>query len=176
MEERLSAQQIKTCADLQDYSLDYLVNQFGVMGQRLFELAQCIDNRPVNPERIRKSISVEETYLNDLPHLEACLAALPELITRLEVRMSRAGESLDMHTLFIKLKFNDFQQTTVERIHNKVDSYILNQLIQEGFSRKCRPVRLIGVGIKLKHPEKLHQSVQLSLFNGTSSFSPYASE
>ncbi len=61
MEEKLRALNIKTCADLQRYSIEYLLQKFGTMGQRLYELARGIDNRPVNPERIRKSISVEET-------------------------------------------------------------------------------------------------------------------
>ncbi|MBI2785180.1 MAG: DNA polymerase IV [Legionella longbeachae] len=164
MEEKLSAYNIKTCADLQQYSEEYLFNEFGIMGQRLYELARGIDNRPVNPERVRKSISVEETYLSDLPDVEACLAALPELITRLEARIRRAGEISGIHTLFIKLKFNDFQQTTVEQVLDKIDFPILCRLIEEGYLRKRLPVRLIGVGIKLKQ-EKVYEMRQLSLFD-----------
>ncbi|MDP3559131.1 MAG: DNA polymerase IV [Legionellaceae bacterium] len=163
MEERLSAINIKTCADLQQYSVDYLFNKFGSSGQRLYELARGIDNRPVNPDRIRKSISVEETYPKDLPNNQACLNALPELLTRLEERIQRAGEIFGIHTLFIKLKFSDFQQTTVERTSNQVNVEILHQLVQEGFSRKNMPVRLLGIGIKLKQKNDL-KSVQLSLF------------
>ncbi|MDR3442389.1 MAG: DNA polymerase IV [Legionella sp.] len=164
MEEKLSTFAIKTCGDLQQYSAEYLLNQFGSIGQRLYELARGVDNRPVNPERIRKSISVEETYLKDLPNIETCLAALPELMVRLEARIQRAGSTFDIHNLFVKLKFNDFQQTTVERVHDKVDLTILSQLIQEGFSRKNIPVRLLGVGIKLKQ-EEAHESIQLLLFD-----------
>lgn len=165
MEEKLGTYNIKTCADVQQYSLEYLFHEFGIMGARLYELARGIDNRPVNPERIRKSISVEETYLKDLPNLEACLGALPELITRLHSRIERAGEILGIHNLFVKLKFNDFQQTTVELVHHEVDSLVLCQLIKEGFSRKCLPVRLLGVGIKLKQQEKIYEMMQLSLFD-----------
>lgn len=165
MEEKLSTIAIKTCGDLQQYSAEYLLNQFGSIGQRLYELARGIDNRPVNPERIRKSISVEETYLKDLPDSEACLAALPELMVRLEARIQRAGDIFDVHNLFVKLKFNDFQQTTVERVHDKVDLTILSQLILEGFSRKSLPVRLLGIGIKLRQEEKLSESIQLPLFD-----------
>src|SRR3989338_8211558 len=117
MEEKLSTYNIETCADLQQYSVEYLHSKLGTMGLRLYELARGIDNRSVNPERIRKSISVEETFLNDLPNSEACLAALPELIARLEARIQRAGDIFGIHNLFVKLKFNDFQQTTVERVH-----------------------------------------------------------
>lgn len=163
MEEKLSAYNIKTCSDLQWYSQEYLYNEFGVMGQRLYELARGIDNRPVNPERIRKSISVEETYLSDLPDVDACFAALPELLSRLERRIQRAGDISGIHNLFVKLKFNDFQQTTVEQVHPEIDFSILCRLIEEGYLRKRLPVRLLGVGIKLKQ-EKIYEMRQLLLF------------
>ena len=75
---------------------------------------------------------MEETYLHDLPDVESCLAALPELITRLESRIRRAGEISGIHTLFVKLKFNDFQQTTVEQVHHQIDLPILYRLIEDG--------------------------------------------
>ena len=164
MEEKLTAYGINTCADLQQHSMDYLTHEFGIMGQRLYEFARGIDNRPVNPKRIRKSISVEETYLIDLPNSVSCLEALPELVERLESRIHRAGEIAGIQSLFVKLKFNDFQQTTAERVHDKIDLDTLNQLVQEGFSRKRMPVRLLGIGIKLKHDEK-SQLLQLPLFD-----------
>lgn len=164
MEEKLRALNIKTCADLQRYSIEYLLQKFGTMGQRLYELARGIDNRPVNPERIRKSISVEETYPKDLPNREACLAVLPDLMARLEARIQRAGKISGIHNLFVKLKFNDFQQTTIERVMDKLDLIVLRQLIQEGFARRGMPVRLLGIGIKLKQ-ENTYQSVQLPLLD-----------
>jgi len=87
MEEKLKIFGIETCADLQQHTRDSLLNKFGVIGQRLYELARGIDERPVTPDRIRKSISVEVTYLKDLPNTEACLAALPDLIERLKLRL-----------------------------------------------------------------------------------------
>lgn len=164
MEEKLGAYNIKNCADLQQYSEEYLFNEFGIMGQKLYELSRGIDNRPVNPERIRKSISVEETYLSDLPDVAACLVALPELVARLKARVQRAGKISGVHTLFVKLKFNDFQQTTVEQVLDRIDYPILCRLIEEGYSRKILPVRLLGVGIKLKQ-EKISEMKQLTLFD-----------
>ncbi|WP_454780704.1 DNA polymerase IV [Legionella sp. WA2022007384] len=164
MEKKLNSLNIKTCGDVQQHSVDYLFNEFGVMGQRLYDLARGVDERPVNPERIRKSISVEETYLQDLPDVEACFAALPELMARLEVRIQRIGKISGIHSLFVKLKFNDFQQTTVECIHDKIDLIILQRLIQEGFCRKYMPIRLLGIGIKLTQ-EKTTEMIQLPLFD-----------
>ncbi|KTD48356.1 DNA-damage inducible protein P [Legionella quateirensis] len=164
MEERLNALNIKTCIDLQHYSIEYLSKQFGTIGHRLYELARGIDNRPVNPDRNRKSISVEETYPTDLPDSKACIAALPELIKRLEARLHRAGITSGIHNLFVKLKFNTFQQTTVERVSHTIDLNILHQMIHEGFYRKDMPVRLLGIGIKLKQ-ESVHAPIQLQLID-----------
>lgn len=163
MEQKLSALNIRTCADLQQYSVDYLFNQFGIIGQRLYELARGIDNRPVNPVRVRKSISVEETYSRDLPNSTACLAVLPDLINRLDVRIKQAGGFTGIHSLFVKLKFNDFQKTTVERVYNELDFHLFSQLIREGFARRILPVRLLGIGIKLRQ-ESMDEMQQLSLF------------
>ena len=166
MEEKLHRLQVKTCADLHQHSLDYLIHEFGVMGTRLYELARGIDERPVNPRRIRKSISVEETYIRDLHDSNSCLAALPELISRLATRIQRAEAANTVHSLFVKLKFNNFQKTTVEQIHPQVDPDVFQQLIQQGFARKCLPVRLLGIGVRLRQQlPKADTKIQLSLLD-----------
>lgn len=162
MESKLHTLNIKTCADLQYYSLKYLSHQFGTMGKKLYELARGIDERPVNPQRMRKSISVEETFSKDLPDAEACITILPQLIARLEKRIQFLDKQFMPHQLFIKLKFKNFQHTTVERVNHKIDKDVLSQLIKEGFSRHRLPVRLLGIGIKLK-PEDTAHNTQLSL-------------
>lgn len=150
MEQRLLALGIQTCSDLQHYSHDALTSQFGSMGGRLYELARGIDFRPVSPDRARKSISVEETYPMDLLNVEACLMVLPALLTRLERRIERACDGVSIHAVFIKLKFSNFQQTTVERVYDSLEKDNFSQLIREGFDRHSLPVRLLGIGIKLK--------------------------
>jgi DNA polymerase-4 len=162
MDGKLNALGIKTCGELQQMPMERLACYFGVMGQRLYELARGIDERPVNPERIRKSISVEETYLQDLPNIEVCFAAIPQLLSRLESRIARAG-SPPIQTLFVKLKFNDFQQTTVEQVGDVLDLTILRQLAYEGYLRKQRPVRLLGLGVRLKLESNV-DAIQLPLF------------
>lgn len=162
MEERLHRLAITTCGELQQYSIDYLVSHFGIIGQRLYELARGIDERPVNPARVRKSISVEETYLHDLCDLESCWKALPGLVARLEGRLQRAGVSSAIHSLFVKVKFNNFQQTTVERLCSRLDLPLFSNLIHEGYLRNTLPVRLLGIGVRLKQAEQ-EECVQLSL-------------
>lgn len=164
MEEKLRSHAIQNCADLQRFSEEYLFKAFGIMGQRLYLLARGSDNRPVNPQRIRKSISVEETFEKDLASLDACFAVLPGLIARLERRILRAGPLSGIHALVVKLKFNDFNQTTVEQVYGTINADILCKLIQEGYFRKSLPVRLLGIGIKLKLQDN-HEMQQLTLFD-----------
>jgi DNA polymerase-4 len=57
------------CTDLRRLGLPVLVSHFGRFGQRLWELARGQDERPVRTRRVRKSVSVEHTYVEDLPDL-----------------------------------------------------------------------------------------------------------
>tara|TARA_Y100000588_G_scaffold367844_1_gene435038 strand:- start:669 stop:998 length:330 start_codon:yes stop_codon:yes gene_type:complete len=106
---------------------------------------------------------LKETYPKDLFSLDACIKALPGLLDRLELRMERTADIIGIQTLFVKMKFNDFTQTTVERTSNNIDFFLLQQLIQEGFHRTGLPVRLLGIGIKLQ-AVSLYPGKQLPLF------------
>lgn len=148
MASRLKNLGIQTCGELQQYSKIRLTQQFGSMGERLYDLSRGVDTRPVETTRIRKSVSVEETYVNDLKSLDACLAEAPALLTRLYERMQKASQSSPIHNVFVKLKFDDFQQTTVERLAHQVDIALVHALFKSGWERRARPVRLLGIGVR----------------------------
>lgn len=75
-----------------------------------------IDERPVQVERRRQSVSVEQTFDRDLPDLAACEAQLAELLAQLERRIARLEADYRPGKPFVKLKFHDFTQTTVEQV------------------------------------------------------------
>jgi DNA polymerase-4 len=104
---------IHRCSDLRRWEVVDLMRHFGRFGERLYALARGEDERPVSTDRSRKSISVEETYAQDLPDLAACLDKLPELMAKLQGRIARAGNP-PFKGLSVKLKFADFSQTTAE--------------------------------------------------------------
>ena len=64
--EKLHQHGIKTCADLQKISFKRLVDDYGKLGERLYEQCRGIDNREVNSHRARKSLSVERTFAKDI--------------------------------------------------------------------------------------------------------------
>ena len=51
-------------------------------------------------------------------------------------------------TAFVKVKFNDFQSTTVERAWQGADDAHFHELLQQGLERSGLRVRLIGAGVK----------------------------
>ncbi|MFU8803030.1 MAG: DNA polymerase IV [Bradymonadaceae bacterium] len=162
--ERMKRLRISTCKDLERCSLEDLVRHFGKFGYRLHDLSRGIDERPVRDERQPKSVSVENTYPRDLPHLEACVLALPELIKSLKKRLDRKEVGEAIRGIFVKVKFDDFQQTTLERTELREPS--LNNyaaLLEMAYARGERPVRLLGVGVRLEVDEEGVQQLELPL-------------
>lgn len=156
--QKLGAQ---TCADLRTWEPERLRHHFGKFGQRLSELCRGIDPRPVCPEQERKSVSVEETYNQDIPDLAGCLLRLPELLESLADRVERAGAGGQIHKLFTKIRFADFHQTTAECVATAQDAARFQGLLETAFQRGRQPVRLLGVGVRLG-PER--HGTQLGLF------------
>ncbi|WP_017777971.1 DNA polymerase IV [Paraburkholderia kururiensis] len=141
---------LTTCAQLREWPLVDLHRHFGVFGQRLYELARGIDERPVRADRERKSVSVETTYVSDLQTLDECAAELRRLTAQLDARIERAGAAAAVRKLFVKIRFADFQRTTVECVGEATHLPTLLALLEKGFARRNQPVRLLGVGVRLE--------------------------
>jgi DNA polymerase-4 len=140
------------CGDLQKTPLMQLRHWFGHRrAAELKELAHGIDLRPVEPSRERKSLTVEETFAQDLRTLDECLARLPALFADWEARMKRIDEVERISGLVIKVKFHDFTATTHERAYRgwpQIDEY--RELLRRAWARKALPVRLLGLGVRLE--------------------------
>ncbi|MFP5392581.1 MAG: DNA polymerase IV, partial [Gammaproteobacteria bacterium] len=154
----------ETCGDLRSWPMARLEQHFGSFGARLHDLCRGIDDRQVSTSRERKSVSTEETYTPDVPDLPSCLALLPELLEHLAGRIKRCGAEKMINKLFVKIKFADFQQTTVECVASSPQPALYRQLMETGWQRRAMPVRLLGVGVRLSDTEMVEQ---LSLFDDT---------
>ncbi|MEE4461040.1 DNA polymerase IV [Azotobacter chroococcum] len=147
--ERLERLGIRTCAELREWGRLTLVREFGSFGERLGQLAWGIDERPVEVDSRRQSLSVEHTYARDLPDLAACLERLPPLLEELDGRLARLDDSYRPDKPFVKMKFHDFTQTTLEQAGAGRDLDGYRRLLGAAFARGARPVRLLGVGVRL---------------------------
>jgi DNA polymerase-4 len=160
--DKLTRLGIATCSDLRQWDRRALAREFGTFGERLYNLARGEDNRTVQVDSRRQSVSVENTYERDLPNLEACLAQLPALLEELQTRMDRLDASYRPEKPFVKLKFHDFTQTTLEQAGAGFDAQSYARLLGAAFARGARPVRLLGVGARLT--DLRDRGEQLELF------------
>lgn len=150
-----------TCADLRGWSMLELQHHFGKFGASLYGLCRGIDRREVDPSSERKSVSVEETYATDLPDLGACRHELGALIDLLFKRVRRVGAERHIRKLFIKIRFDNFRRTTAECVSANIDMALCHTLLDTAWQRGRRPVRLLGVGVRLAEDE---DAQQLGLF------------
>ena len=162
--ERLSKAGIETCGDVQKHALTELHRRFGRFGIELYHLSRGQDDRPVQPSRERKSVSNERTYSEDITCFE-------ESVPKLQSLWEELCEDLEKHkdrqikSAFVKLKFNDFRHTTVER-QTAVPAWELYEaLLEEGWQRSdARHVRLLGAGVRFQSQEGLSEIEQLTFF------------
>lgn len=161
---RLAAIGVNTCADLRRFSVFELNRHFGQLGLRLFELCRGIDTREVSAARRRKSLSVEHTFPQDLPNLARCLERLPELLQELASRLRRLDDNYWVVKTFVKMKFADFTQTTIERSGSQWLESDYQQLCRDAYARQAAPVRLLGVGVRFVDLREDQPFYQLDLF------------
>jgi DNA polymerase IV len=139
---------IHTCNDLQQYSLPEMVARFGRWGQELYYLCRGQDDRPVEPNRIRKSLSNECTYSENLTSLTACRTAIDELIVDLESELQQNTLQRPIRKAFVKVKFSDFTSTTKECLSSRPTRETFQALLDEAYKRGGQSVRLLGVGVR----------------------------
>jgi len=147
---KMKAMGFHTGIDLKKLSEEALVRHFGKTGKFYYQIVRGIDRREVQPHRERKSISVEDTYPEDLVTVDAMRAALEDLTDKLESRLQRAA--LKGRTVTVKFKFHDFTMITrsrslTELVDDKARIFCaVKQLLDEA-KLTGRRIRLLGVGL-----------------------------
>src|SRR5487761_1393107 len=108
-ESRMNAVGIATVGDLYTLELSTLENHFGSYGLRLYQLARGIDDNPVVPNRVSKSISAEDTFPEDIP-----LRDTEQQIRRLAEKVWKAsrGNARSARSVVLKLKTKEFTNLT----------------------------------------------------------------
>ena len=153
--ERMRALSITNGAQLRERSLDFLLRHFGKIGGIFYNFARGMDNRPVEPSRIRKSVGCEETYRTDVTRAEALEQHLPLLVEELTGRLARSG--FRGNTLTLKVKFPDFVQksrcmTVPDSLTEKEDILPLARTLMEDLDSGDRTFRLLGLSVS--HPQE----------------------
>lgn len=147
---KMSAIGITHCADLQRLSRLQLQQTFGSFGEKLFHLCRGEDKRPVVSNRRHKSVSVETTFNQDKTHFEQWQEALLALLSDLERRIRKLDNSYAIAGLFAKVRFSDFSQQTIQASGKPATAEAFMVLIEQLWAKNSAPIRLLGIGIKLK--------------------------
>ena len=155
---------MKSCSDMQNMSKDELIKIFGSYGYTLFNLVRGIDNREIETNRTRKSISVEDTFLHDLNDTNSCKQQLSILYIKLIERCKSSNvNTSEVREIFIKIKFNDFEIITRQKKSCNIKLNEFNNLFDSNIVKIIRPIRLLGIGFRLN--DKKEKSSQYDIFN-----------
>jgi DNA polymerase-4 len=157
---------IETGLDLRAQSLPFLRQHFGKSGSYYYWISRGVDNRPVQADRVRKSIGVETTFAQDIHDQEAAGKELKPLIEKLW----RHCESTGMRgkTLTLKVKYADFQQVTRSRtsktaVSTKEELERISYELLDSIFPVSKGVRLLGISMSSFGDEEISDKHQLLL-------------
>ncbi|MGE9269394.1 MAG: DNA polymerase thumb domain-containing protein, partial [Verrucomicrobiales bacterium] len=160
MQAKLATMGIHTCGDLQRHAPIELARRFGSWGVELHQLSRGDDPREVRSQRIRKSLSSERTFPDNLTELTELRPILHRMLADLRADLEHHHSDRTIRSLVVKLKFADFTRTTAERAHPALDPTLVDTLLDEAWHRaQGKPVRLVGIGVRFRDPggeQQLH--------------------
>ncbi len=157
---------INTGYDLRNTSLEKLEKIFKNRGLELYNFARGIDNRPVNPTRIRKSIGAETTLIENKNIDDAeTVMILDELCEEVAERMAK--EDKVAKTITLKIKFEDFKTITrslsvSDYIRNYDDIRFYAAELLTHVEDSTKTIRLFGVTVSnLEKEEEIFEEITL---------------
>lgn len=165
--EKMHQMGIFTGADLKRQPLALLQERFGKSGTHYYWISRGIDRRPVQPDRIRKSIGAENTFIRDLfrpEEMESEMVPLAEKVWQHSVRTQSHGR-----TVTLKVKFEDFRQITRSRtlslpVSSAKEVHETARLLLATVLPSDKGVRLLGITLSgFEHEERREDSPQLTL-------------
>ena len=101
---------INTGADLKKFKKEQLIQIFGKSGRDFYDIAHGLDERPVEPDRIRKSVGKETTFSEDIDDTEQMIEILDDIAYKLENSLMKRDAK--GRTITLKVKYFDFQSIT----------------------------------------------------------------
>ncbi|WP_339609071.1 DNA polymerase IV [uncultured Roseivirga sp.] len=166
---------IHTGLDLKQWTKEALRLKFGKAGPFYYDIVRGEDQRPVNPNRIRKSLGAENTFDQDLIEIEDMKMALDPILQTVYKRLEKADKF--GKTLTLKIKFKDFSQITrsITQTEYITSGEILKQLTfnlleQVNWEDFPEGVRLLGVTCSNFEQDETEDSTQKTGYQLTIEF------
>ncbi len=159
--ERMKELNIFKGKDLLAFSEGELTRYFGKSGSFFYNIARGIDNRLVHSERQRKSIAVENTFLENIGDELELWEVCKNLLQKLWKRQGKSDKRA--RTLSMKLRYADFQTLTKSKtipreIRSETDLFNLAVELFNEILPLSSSVRLVGFSLssfdKLEEPSQ----------------------
>lgn len=157
--EKLHSAGLYVCNDVQQRTQRELIVEFGKLGAMLWSRSQGVDERKIVVERVRKSVGVERTFSQNISSFDECWQVITDrLYPELELRLLKVSPQKRIAKQGIKLKFADFQLTTIEHIQPCLELEQFKPLLKDILCRqKGREIRLLGLNVMLENKDKAQQ-------------------
>jgi DNA polymerase IV len=160
---------IRIGVDLKQRSERELVHHFGKVGLFYYRIARGIDDRPVNPNRIRKSIGAETSFDPDLEGRATIEQKLEAIAQEVHQRMER--NETKGRTLTLKVKFADYRQITrsrtmLEYVEGQAQILAIALELLTSVELEAQAVRLLGItlsNLDTEMDEPSYQQMELDL-------------
>jgi DNA polymerase-4 len=158
---------IRTGLDLKTQSMEFLERNFGKAGAYYYWIARGIDDRPVRPDRIRKSIGAENTFFEDLWTFEAMTEALAPIFDKLWRHCENGGSR--GRTVTLKVKYSDFQIISRSRslaapVSSRAELESIGLDLLRPLTPAARGIRLLGISLSNLGSDNDEHS-QMTLFS-----------
>ena len=140
--------------------MNELIKVFGKYGENLYELCRGKDDRQVENNRISKSLSVEDTYFDDINSVKESIAELKKIYEKLLLRLNSKKEDIfSIKSCFVKIKFNDFKTISNQKSSMTYEYDIFENLLIKMLSENKKPIRLIGAGVQFSNNPQLRLNI-----------------
>jgi DNA polymerase IV len=147
----LTSRGIHTIGQLRERPLSILRKILGNQTEHVLNLAQGLDDRPVESDREAKSISSEQTFAQDVKDREFLLSVLVHQVEEVAHRLR--ASALQAKTVTLKLRYGNFK-TITRRSTLEYPTNLTSLLWQEAtdifeqwHAKSARPLRLLGFGV-----------------------------
>jgi DNA polymerase IV len=165
--EKMRSLGIFTGADLKKWTEPALLEKFGKTGRFYYQIARGEDDRPVEPNRICKSIGAEESFAVDLSQRRDMITALAEIAETVAKRL--AENQTGGKTVTLKVKYEDYKQVTrsrtvAESVQEAEQMLDLAVELLDTTEAAKKAVRLLGISISsLDSEEESSEFKQLTI-------------
>jgi len=153
--------------DLKEKTKEFLIQHFKKSGSHYYTIVRGIQYSEVKPNRLRKSVAAEHTFVKNLTSEIFMLEKLEKISEELEQRLIRSKVS--GKTITLKIKYSDFKLQTRSKtlpFYVKEKAILLETVKELLYQEKTlNSVRLLGISVTNLniHSKKIEKPIDVQL-------------